>query len=104
MTVEITATKQVVIWTVTRRITSSVLMLADVSLHHGNVMDGQIVMMKAMKAAVIQVRYLLSTRQRVQTTGLKCHKIFKIDNILEFHVHIWNHHEYKHAWYWFINS
>ena len=63
MTVEITATKQVVICPVTRQITSSVLMVADVSLHHGNVMDRQIVMMEAMKAAVIQVRYLLSTRQ-----------------------------------------
>ena len=29
---------------------------------------------------------------RVQTTGQIFHKIFKIDNILEFHDHIWNHH------------
>ena len=31
--------------------------------------------------------------RREQTTGTKYHTIFKNVNILEFHDHIWNHHE-----------
>ena len=35
----------------------------------------------------------LTMRPHEQTTGLKYLKIFKNVNILEFHEHIWNHHE-----------